>query len=252
VIVSGAFAWVLACSLATGGCVPEGPATGKDSKSKGKRARPAAKSPGTQRARSAPSDPALSGVFRDDFERAEPGPEWRTASKAWRIEDGELCAQAARNHGIWLKRTLPTNARIEFDARSSSKSGDLKAEMWGDGVSGATSVSYDDATSYLIIFGGWHNRFHVLARLDEHGEDRLERRTDGTSPDPKAKPVKPGQRYHFKIERGDGRTVSWWVDDELMFELEDPEPLTGPGHDHLGFNNWMVPVCFDNLQVTPL
>jgi hypothetical protein len=36
------------------------------------------------------------------------------------------------------------------------------------------------------------------------------------------------------------------------FDFIDPEPLAGPGHEHVGFNNWEVPVCFDNLKVTPL
>ena len=52
--------------------------------------------------------------------------------------------------------------------------GDLKAEYWGDGRSFATSLSYTNATSYLTIFGGWHNKFHVLARINEHGGDRKE------------------------------------------------------------------------------
>ena len=26
----------------------------------------------------------------------------------------------------------------------------------------------------------------------------------------------------------------------------------GAGHEHLGFNDWDAPVCFDNLKVTPL
>jgi hypothetical protein len=34
--------------------------------------------------------------------------------------------------------------------------------------------------------------------------------------------------------------------------MEDPAPLTGPGHDHFAFNGWDAPVCFDRLTVTPL
>ena len=33
-----------------------------------------------------------------------------------------------------------------------------------------------------------------------------------------------------------------------MFKFTDPEPLSGPGHDHFGFNDWEVPVCFDNVK----
>jgi hypothetical protein len=42
------------------------------------------------------------------------------------------------------------------------------------------------------------------------------------------------------------------VDDTPILELTDPAPLRGPGHEHFAFNDWEVPVCFDDLSVTPL
>ncbi len=184
----------------------------------------------------------------------EPNPaDWLiTQPGIWRIEGGKLCGEHARNHGIWLKRTLPVNARIEFDAIAQTTDGDLKAEYWGDGRSFATSLSYTNATSYLTIFGGWHNKFHVLARLNEHGGDRKEITTDPNSDDVREKPVNAGQSYHFKVERSDGKTVKWWIDGNEMLTFADTAPLTGPGHDHFGFNDWDVKVCFDNVKVVPL
>ncbi|MFO0658280.1 MAG: hypothetical protein U0165_00385 [Polyangiaceae bacterium] len=100
---------------------------------------------------------------------------------------------------MWLARKLPVNARIEFDAVSKVKDGDLKVEVWGDGVSGATGTSYNNATSYLAILGGWKNPLHVLARLDEHGADRRLLEVDPKSDDERQRPVTMGQMYHFKI-----------------------------------------------------
>ena len=54
------------------------------------------------------------------------------------------------------------------------------------------------------------------------------------------------------MERRDGRTLRWRVDDMDILTYPDDEPLTGPGHEHFGFNDWQVRVCFDNLRVTPL
>jgi len=181
------------------------------------------------------------------------GPEWHQAgTSAWHIESGRLCGQSAHNHGVWLRRTLPVNARIEFDAISDSPDGDLKAEVWGDGQSAATSLSYTNATSYLTVLGGWKNTFHVLARMNEHGTDRKEIKIDPTSDDPLEKPVTRGQSYHFKIERSDGKTVHWFVDGLEYLSYVDPQPLAGIGHDHFGFNDWEVKLCFDNVKVTPL
>jgi hypothetical protein len=187
------------------------------------------------------------GVF------VEPGPDWvATAPGIWHVEGGRLCGEHARNHGIWLKHAIPTNARIEFDAVSQSPDGDLKAEYWGDGHSYATALSYTNATSYLTIFGGWHNTHHVLARINEHATDRKDITVDANSDDPREKPVVAGQVYRFKVERTDGKTVRWWVDGNEMLSYPDPAPLVGAGHDHFGFNNWDVKVCFDNVHVVPL
>lgn len=197
-------------------------------------------------------DPMLTQPFSDGFERPDLGPDWRATSAAWRIDKGRLCGRGARNHPVWLARRLPVDARIEFDAMSRSPHGDIKAEYWGDGRSAASGVSYQDATSYLTIFGGWKNHFHVLARLDEHAKDRLQISVEPSGDDPRAKPVVAKQSYHFKVERRDGKRIHWSVDGLELLALNDDEPLSGPGHEHFGFNDWEVEVCFDNLEITPL
>ena len=204
-----------------------------------------------------PSDPLLQQVFSDDFERsgaksAELGPSWRATSAAWTIDKGRLCGENARNHPVWLARRLPVNAVIEFQALSESPDGDLKAEFWGDGRSSASGQSYTDATSYLTVFGGWKNKFHVLARLDEHAPDRREIKLVPGGADLIGSTVLPHRVYQFRVERRDGRTVRWQVDDMDVLTYRDDEPLSGPGHEHFGFNDWQVRVCFDNLRVTPL
>jgi hypothetical protein len=197
-------------------------------------------------------DPLLTEPFRDGFERRELGGDWYATSPVWRIQGGRLCGSGARNRPVWLKRRLPANARIEFDATSSSPDGDLKVEVWGDGKSFAQTTSYTNASSYVVIFGGWKNQFHVLARIDEHAPGRPEVRIDPASGDVRSQPVKAGQAYHFKIERSDGKTIRWLVDDIEILSFTDPKPLKGAGHDHIGFNDWEVPVCFDNLVITPV
>lgn len=190
--------------------------------------------------------------FEDSFDRAELGEEWNVLAPKWKIDSGRLCGQGAKNKGVWLKRRIPVNARIEFDAIAESAVGDLKVEVWGDGRSGATGSSYTNATSYIAIFGGWKNSKHVLARIDEHGSDRLEIDIDLQSDDERERAVASGQSYRFRIERADGRTVTWSVNGTVYFTFDDHDPLVGPGHEFFGFNDWDAPVCFDNLKVTPL
>jgi hypothetical protein len=179
--------------------------------------------------------------FRDSFDREDLGDDWNNTGANWRIEDGALSIRGARNRPLWLRRVLPRDVRIEFDVRSESPDGDIKVEVFGDGESRATTESYT-ATSYVVIFGGWGNSLNVLARMNEHGDDRVE------GP---PRPVEPGRRYHMRIERS-GSRIAAWVDDELLVEMTDEDPLEGRGHDHFGFNDWNAQVYFDDLVITPL
>lgn len=189
-------------------------------------------------------DPAIPAEgFYDDFERELIGDAYRDTapSGVWKIQDGELRVSGARNRPLWLARRLPPDVRVEFTARSESPEGDIKVEIFGDGVSKATTTSYT-ATSYVIIFGGWNNTKNVLARLDEHGADRVE----GAK-----KRVEQGKRYHVVIERR-GSLLTVEVDGEELLRLDDPNPLRGRRHDHFAFNDWEARLAFDDLRITPL
>ncbi len=263
---------VLVLCAALAACVPEGPPTSNGAGAPPKAttaaaapavrptAAPTSAAPGSSAvpastaaaAAAVAARPVITAPWEDTFDRAELGPDWNVLGPAWKIQNGKLCARGARNKGVWLLRRLPVNARIEFDAFAESPDGDLKVELWGDGATGATAQSYTNATSYLAILGGWHNTKHVLARLNEHGEDRLEIDVDPQSDDERMRAVAAGQPYHFKVERADGKKIEWSVNGVVYFTLADPEPLSGPGHEHFGFNDWEAPVCFDNVKVTPL
>ncbi len=231
---------------------PAEPASPASSASATDAAAPAA-APRSDGAAAAAAAAAAASANANDAAASDLGPDWTQAgTSAWHIEKGRLCVENAKNHGVWLNRTLPINARIEFEATSYGADGDVKAELWGDGRSAATALSYTNATSYLTILGGWKNTLHVLARINEHGDDRKVVNVDPTSDDPRQKPVNVGQTYHFKVERSDGRKVRWSVDGVDFLSFDDSAPLAGFGHDHFGFNNWQVKVCYDNVKITPL
>jgi hypothetical protein len=190
-----------------------------------------------------PAAPQITSRFVDNFDRAQLGSDWLATNDAWSIQDGHVHVANARNHPLWLRKRLPRNARVEFDAWSEGDEGDIKCEIYGDGHSHADpAVPSYTATSYVPIFGGWHNQLNVIARMNEHAEDRQVRRGPR---------VVPGQRYHWVLERR-GNVLSWSVDGAPMLEFNDPEPLEGPGHEFFGFNDWAVDLNFDNLVITPL
>jgi len=187
-------------------------------------------------------DPGIGAKgFSDDFNRKELGPDWNSTGGSYSIRNGQLRVKGARNKPLWLKRTLPRDVRVELDVRSESPGGDIKLELFGDGASKAETTSYT-ATSYVVIFGGWDNTLNVLARMNEHGEDRV------VGPPYK---VVQGKTYRMKIERRGGMLRAWVGDHELGV-MNDPDPLEGPGHDHFAFNDWEAELWFDNLRITGL
>jgi hypothetical protein len=185
--------------------------------------------------------PAAGGrkVFEDNFDRTDIGSDWLdTSSGRYSIVDRQLRVQGARNKPLWLERKLPRNCRVEFTARSESPAVDIKVEVFGDGRSFAKQASYN-ATSYVVILGGWNNSRSIIARMDEHGSDRQVR----TSPK-----GEPGRVYRFSIARKGG-LLSWSLDGEPFLELNDSAPLSGTGHEHFAFNNWASEVFFDDFAV---
>ncbi|MBX7081286.1 MAG: hypothetical protein K1X88_18945 [Nannocystaceae bacterium] len=180
-------------------------------------------------------------IFRDDFERDALGERWHaTAEGAW-IEHGVLKLRDLRNHPLWLDLALPDDVRIEFDAWAASEEGDVKVELCGDGVSVARSVNYV-ASGYVVVFGGWNNSLHAIARKNEHGRDRVTA---------SAPTVEAEQRYHFALTRS-GSEIIWEVDGRPLLEFEDPAPLRGPGHDRFAFSGWEAESHFDNLVIEAL
>jgi hypothetical protein len=179
------------------------------------------------------------GPSEDSFDRAELGDAWVTTGPGYRLLAGELVVDHAYNHPLWLKQPIPRDAVVELDAWSNDDAGDIKLELWGDGHSFAKTASYT-ASSYVFIFGGWHNTISAIARMNEHGGDRRTR-TD--------RPVEKKRKYHFRIARKGGH-IDWQIDGQPFLVFDDPSPLEGSDHAYLGFNDWEVELHFDNLKVT--
>ena len=188
-------------------------------------------------------DPLLAAPFVESFDSAALDPAlWKSNVDAYAARDGELVVQEAKNHPLWLLRRLPCDVQIDFTAWSDSADGDIKVEVFGDGRSSATRGGAYTATGYVVIFGGWHNTIHTIARMDEHGARLIELA---------GPPVERGRRYAFSLRIRGGK-IEWTLDGRPFATVEDPQPLCGAGHDHFAFGDWAAPVHFDELKITPL
>ena len=195
--------------------------------------------------------PANKEPFADRFERDDVGRNYVATGAGYDVVGGALSAKGAHNHPLWLTHRLPRDVRIELDAWSTDRRGDIKIELFGDGRSFDPDGNRYVATGYELIFGGWSNSKSIIARLDEHGDDRMQR--DDVH-------VVPNKRYRWRIERK-GLLLKWFITDldahpdqaaPPFLQMIDQRPLEGPGHDYLGFNSWETDTWFDNLVITPL
>ncbi|HKA90713.1 MAG TPA: hypothetical protein VKE22_23790 [Haliangiales bacterium] len=180
--------------------------------------------------------------WEDRFERSEVGADYVATDSVYEVRGGALRVEKAYNQPLWLRKKLPADAEIDLDVRSMSPAGDIKVEIWGDGESKARDRGAYTSTGYVFIFGGWSNTRSILARLEEHGRDLVARS------EPK---VEPGRTYHWKIVKGGGH-IEWSIDGQKFLAYDDANPLSGPGHEYLGFNDWEAEVWFDNLVIKPI
>jgi hypothetical protein len=187
----------------------------------------------------------ITAAWTDQFENPHDfAANYLPTGDGFKVVNGALSARGAHNHPLWLRKKLPRDVRVEFDCWSTEQRGDIKVEMFGDGHSFDPDGGAYTASGYEVIFGGWYNSKSIIARLNEHGKDIVERK------EPK---VIPGKRYHWKIERK-GTKLTWWIDDMTapFLVYDDPKPLEGEDHTWFGFNNWETDTWFDNLVVVPI
>ena len=170
------------------------------------------------------------------FKQARPDLGFKAGSAdrpAWRVHEGKLIGEGAHNATLWLQEAMPDgDVRVTFTARALSDEGDVKCEFAGDGAL--------HQSGYVLINGGWKNSLRVIARQDEHGEDRREDRRC------RAQKCAPrDQEMRWALERR-GDVLSWYLDGQLTLRYVDHNPLRGQ---FFGFGNWSAPVAFDDLKV---
>lgn len=170
----------------------------------------------------------------DDFSDADLAARYHVQGGSWRVVDGALSTLGDRNLPLWLNAPLSKNVRIEFTSRSSAADVDMKVEVFGDGTR--------HESGYIVILGGWKNSTSVIARLDEHQKDRVQKRTRWEQ----------DKLYRWTIERTDGKTLTVAVDGVPLLSYADAAPLYGPRNNRFAFSGWESSVTFDDLVITPL
>lgn len=183
-------------------------------------------------------------VYRDDFDRSEPGAHWRLlepGSAGGRVGRGtlsirngqlELAAFPVEAACVMLTgASCPDNVRVEYDAMLDPEAmpSDISTVL-----SGSSALGLMDG--YYMGFGAnWNSRTVLRRRMD-----LLLSSSVAT--------VVPGRRYRIRAEK-EGPLVRLWANGEKVLEFEDSFPLTGQGHERIGFYTWGSRIWVDNLVV---
>ena len=123
----------------------------------------------------------------------------------------------------------------------------------GETASPTRPARVHNATSYLVILGGWHNTLHASPASTSTATTGSRSPSTPTRTTRRSGRSTACQPYHFKIERNDGKTVTLVPSTaSIIWRTSTPPRSLGMGHDHLAFNDWEAKVCFDNVKVTPL
>lgn len=185
--------------------------------------------------------------WADDFsDPAKLSVNYSSTGGQWRLRDGELIAPGVKNNPLWLKASLPHDVAIDVDVRALTSEGDVRIELFGDGV--------DAASGYQIVQGSMNNGPSSISRFGFVGTPAgtaVPRASSGVHLDVGAPRIEVGRRYHHRVERV-GATVRWLIDGVLIGTFTDPFPLEGQGHDRVGLSGWEATLAFDNLVITPL
>ncbi len=166
-------------------------------------------------------------AFSDDFQRAEPGPEWEVKRGTWTVEEG--CLTTRGEGTIIMTQSFPGLQKIEFEA----------TVMPNPGISDVSPFIQADTnktqSGYFLRFGGNYNKDSGIVRKGETVQE--------------SKRVIEAGKTHQVVAEYDGTQVRLTVDGDVVAAFSDNHPLIGDGHDRIGFYTYEGIIKIRNVKV---
>ncbi|MBS0664380.1 MAG: hypothetical protein JSR48_14035 [Verrucomicrobia bacterium] len=178
-------------------------------------------------------------LFADDF--AGDLSQWAVEQQpggSARIESGKLVIADQGGCTVWFRPRLTVPVRISYDVTVSSAArvSDLNcfwmASEVGDGAvppfapgharDGKFAV-YDSLRTYYVGYGGNTNTTTRFRRYDGAGHKPLLPQHDLSAP---KFLLQPDHTYHIEITADASGRTRWSRDGEIVFDFQDPSPLT--------------------------
>jgi len=203
------------------------------------------------------------------YEQYPAGLDWKSFDSCWTVEsespdyrvefvgDG-VEILAPKGLTMWYRKPMSGDGTIEYDARvMAEREGDRLSDLncfWMASDPAAEDVFARSAERggrfaacstlqlYYVGYGGNYNSTTRFRRYNGFPDPPLIR--EYTDPDHL---LEPGRWYHVALSCDGGR-VQYRINGELLFDYEDPEPLT---HGWFGFRTTLSRTQFKNFKYTP-
>lgn len=182
------------------------------------------------------SAPCLSAgwklVFADDFNRLEPGSNWKATAGEIRVVDGALEIRSKGVGKAMLAGSYPFDVKVVYTAWTPV--GVQRCDL-------TTLINTDDEggnTGYFIGYGSWMDTLnHIL----KDGNQEIVASRDYL--------IGANDRKHRIEAVNDSGHVYLNVDGCRVLDVHDPDPCGGAGEDRIGFYTWCSAMRIDDLKV---
>ena len=164
---------------------------------------------------------------------------WQVDLGAGKVTDG-VFQTGPGGCSIWLKQPLTGDVRIEWDTRFDSDKLDSVQCFIAAAAMGQTlpaGQARNMQSGYVLAAGGYNNTVDFVTRTGRS----LYRKGDT--------PLATGVWYHAVAQRI-GSHLSLTLNDQVIFDLVDPEPLPGAG-DGVGLATWGA-TSWKNIRISRL
>ncbi|MFH0880720.1 MAG: protein kinase, partial [Lentisphaerota bacterium] len=177
-------------------------------------------------------------VVDEDFSGGDAEERWDISGGRHEIKPGDLCIYEGEPQVVVYKTKLPIDVRLELECYQDA----VNPASLGCFISAIPTANTVDIPSsgYKFEFGAFDNTLHVLSRV----ETQLARQKA-------VHPLVRGEKYRVSIERV-GARLRAVVNDEEIFNLLDPDPLSGMEHAMVGLVGWRSRTHISRIRIQTL
>jgi serine/threonine protein kinase len=173
-------------------------------------------------------------VFEENFFEPHLESRWEIFGAQHELKNGELLISGGEPQILYYKKPITGNVKIEFDCRQEGEYlGDISCFLGSYYLKNRKKAC---ETGYMFQYGAHHNTRTFIERNNIRIVDRVE------------SPIIAGNNYRVTVER-EGIHLRMSVNNKVIFDLEDSEPLVGSERSSIGFYGWRSTTYYSNIKI---